>query len=297
MRPILDLAFSRNTLTITPIDYRNHLDAVLTLSYPIFWVRSSLRPSLFFFGSRYRVEQTSTGAPVEIPDFQYRNAVVPGFGGSLVFSDARKTRLGFMSEIGNDLKLQVEGRFNTAQDVLGRYLISWSHYESPGANHVIRTRARWLGTTRASDTTLTTSKVAGKDAENWFDRGTGTGLSQLSFRGYPALSASVRQAGSLGVEYHLPLIRSFRGRSTLPAFIKQTHGFVFADANFAENLLVAGQRYTSLLMPAWGLGIGTDTQLLLRAPIRFNVEFQNGTRTEALGESRVFFTLEADSLF
>jgi hypothetical protein len=111
------------------------------------------------------------------------------------------------------------------------------------------------------------------------------------------LSASVRQAGSLGVEYHLPLIRSFRGRSTLPAFIKQTHGFVFADANFAENLLVAGQRYTSLLMPAWGLGIGTDTQLLLRAPIRFNVEFQNGTRTEALGESRVFFTLEADSLF
>jgi hypothetical protein len=202
-----------------------------------------------------------------------------------------------MNEIGNDLKLQVEGRFNTPQDVLGRYLLSWNHYESPGANHVIRTRARWMGTTRASDTTLTTSKVAGKDADNWLDRGTGTGLSQLSFRGYPALSANVRNAGSLGIEYHLPLIRSFRGRSTLPAFIKQTHGFVFADANFAENLLVAGQRYTSLLMPAWGAGIGTDTQLLLRVPIRFNVEFQNGTRSEALGESRVFFTIEADSLF
>lgn len=297
MRPVIDLSFSRNTLTITPVDYRNHIDAVLTFSYPIFWVRSTLRPSLFIFGSRYRVEQTATGAMLDIPDFQYRNAIVPGFGGALVFSDARRTRLGFTSEIGNDLRLQVEGRFNTSDDMLGRYLLSWTHHESPDANHVIRTRARWMGTTRASDTGLTTSKVAGKDLDSVLDRGTGTALSQLSFRGYPALNANVRQAGSLGIEYHLPLIRSFRGRSTLPAFIKQTHGFVFADANFAENLLVAGQRYNTLILPAWGLGIGTDTQLLLRAPIRFNVEFQNGTRTEALGESRVFFTIEADSLF
>ncbi len=297
MRPVIDLSLSRNTLTITPTDYRNHLDAVLTLSYPVFWVRSTLRPSLFIFGSRYRVEDTSTGVPIDVPDFQYRNAIVPGIGGALVFSDARKTRLGFTNEIGNDLRLQIESRFNTPQDALGRYLLSWTHHESPGANHVIRTRARWMGTTRASDTALTTSKVAGKDLDSVFDRGTGTTLSQLSFRGYPALSASVRNAGSLGLEYHLPLIRSFRGKSTFPAFIKQTYGFLFADANFAENLLVSGRRYSSILMPAWGLGLGTDTQLLLRAPLRFNLEFQNGTRTEASGESRVFFTIEADSLF
>jgi Tol biopolymer transport system component len=297
MRPLIDLSVSRNTLTITPTDYRNHLDAVLTLSYPIFWVRSTLRPSLFVFGSRYRIEQTGTGTPLDVPDFQYRNPIVPGFGGALVFSDARKTRLGFTSEIGNDLRFQIESRFNTSQDLLGRYLFSWTHHESPGANHVIRTRARWMGTTRASDTALTTSKVAGKDLDSVFDRGTGTSLSQLSFRGYPALSANVRHAGSVGIEYHLPLIRSFRGPGTIPAFIKQTHGFLFADANFAEDISVSGRRYSSLLMPAWGLGIGTDTQLLLRAPIRLNVEFQNGTRTEALGESRLFFTLEADSLF
>ncbi len=297
MRPVIDLSFSRNTLTITPTDYRNHLDAVLTLSYPIFWVRSTLRPSLFFFGSRYRIEDTSTGSTIDIPDFQYRNAIVPGVGGALVFSDARKTRLGFTHEIGNELRLQVESRFNTPQDALGRYLFSWTHHESPGANHVIRTRFRWMGTTRASDTALTTSKVSGKDLDSVFDRGTGTTLAQLSFRGYPALSANVRHAGSVGLEYHLPLIRSFRGKSTLPAFIKQTHGFLFADANFAEDLSVSGRRFSSLLMPAWGMGLGTDTQLLLRAPLRFNVEFQNGTRTDALGESRVFLTIEADSLF
>jgi hypothetical protein len=296
-RPILDLTASRSTLNITPTDYRDHMNAVLTASYPLFWVRSNLRPSLYAFAARYRIERTSDGTPLDVPDFQYRNPLVPGLGASLVFSDARKTRLGFMNEIGNEVRLQLESRFNTLQDSLGRYLFSWSHFESLGSNHVIQTRTRWIGTTRSSDSALTSSKVAGKSIDSLLDRGTGTALTQLAFRGYPALGASIRQAGSLGLEYHFPLLRSFRGVGTMPAFLKQTHGFFFGDANYVEDVQIGGLRYGSLLMPAWGLGVGTDTQMLLRLPLRFNVEFQRGTRPEVLGESRVFFTIEADSLF
>jgi hypothetical protein len=92
------------------------------------------------------------------------------------------------------------------------------------------------------------------------------------------------------------LIRGFDGSGTFPAFLKQTHGFIFGDANYGESIRVGGFRYDSLLLPAYGGGLSTDTQLLLRVPVRFNLELQKGTRRDLLGETRVFFTLEADSV-
>jgi hypothetical protein len=171
--------------------------------------------------------------------------------------------------------------------------MTWSHFFGLGDNSVIQSQLRWLGATRSPQSSLSTSKLVGKDTNNLFDRGTGTSLSQLNFRGYADFSSSIRSVGAAGLDYHFPLLRSYTGLGgTLPAFLKQTHGFIFAETAFVPR------KYNpDLFLPSFGGGLSAETTLLIRAPIRFNLEFQNGTRKDYGGESSLFFSIESDSLF
>ena len=297
-RTIIDFTVDSGTSNIATDSghnqFRTSTSEVLSLSYPILWVRSSLRPSLYLFSTKDHVRRLSDGTIVPVSDFQYSNAFVPGFGTILNFSDARRTRLSFLPELGNELKLQIEDKLDTEKNTsLIKYLMTWSHFFGLGDNSVIQSQLRWLGATRSPQSSLSTSKLVGKGTNNLFDRGTGTSLSQMNFRGYADFSSSIRSVGAAGLDYHFPLLRSYTGLGgTLPAFLKQTHGFVFAETAFVPR------KYNpDLFLPSFGGGLSAETTLLIRAPIRFNLEFQNGTRKDYGGESSLFFSIESDSLF
>ncbi|NDG85173.1 MAG: hypothetical protein EBX52_09085, partial [Proteobacteria bacterium] len=298
-RPVIDLQASSVTSNIAsgPFDswfQRTHTVA-LRLSYPLLWARSALTPSLTLFNRWNRLREIDSGATVATPDYQFTNAMVPGIRAGIGFSNSRSTRLGFMPEMGDDLSLVAEDRINTAGDSISKYLASWKHYFGFGGHSVLRTKAQWFGSSRRPESTLTSTDLAGKNPENLFDRGETLSLSQTVFRGYtnyPTASLHPRSFEVGALDYHFPIGRTFSGADgTTPVFFKQLHGFVFTEALFLQNL--AGRQ---LALPSFGGGVSLDTTLLLRVPLRFNLEYQQGTRTDYGGTSILFFSIEPGSL-
>lgn len=283
--------------------YRRTHEALIGFEYPLFWVRSELRPSVWLFNRWNRVREIATGEALAVPDFQYRNASVPGFGAGATFSNARSTKLAFMPEFGGIARLEAENRFNTASiqgDSLIKYLASYEHFIGLKNHQVLKTKAQWIGSNRSADSSLTASEAAGKDSANSYDRGVGLSSfvernSDLSirFRGYSDVAFYVRNAGVAALDYHFPIRRIFDGAGdTSPFFFKQVHGFVFT-----ESAIIPKRDGGSLFLPSLGGGASVDVGAFMLLPLRVNAEFQQGLRTDLGGSSLLFVSLEMGSLF
>ncbi len=298
-RPKIDLsAWSETTNIATDFfgqRYRRNHEVALTLSYPLFWVRSSLVPSLTAYQRWSKVRKLSNGEAVDVPDFQFSNPSVPGVRGAIRFSNARRTPLGFMPEMGEEISLIGDNRFNPGRYSIAKYLASWKHYFDLGNHFVLRSKTQWFGTSRIPESGLTATDLVGKDVENPYDRGESVTLSQTVFRGYTDYPSSVllpRQFGIAALDFHFPLIREFSGLGgTRPVFWKQIHGFVFSEA-----LGLQGIGGTSVVLPSFGAGLSLDTEVLYWLPLRFNLEFQQGTRRDFGGTSVLFFSIEPGAL-
>jgi Tol biopolymer transport system component len=298
-RPVIDLSMSSMTTNIgsdlAGSLYRRTHEVSVRFSYPLFWARSTLTPSVAVFNRWNRVRELGTDATVSVPDFQFTNAFVPGFGAGLRFTNARSTRLGFMPEMGEDVSLVGENRFNPGNDSIAKYLASWKHYFGFGEHSVLRSKTQWFGTTRSPETPLTSTDLAGKNPNDSTDRGETLSLSQTTFRGYsdfPTSDLHPRQFGIGALDFHFPISKSFSGLDgTKPVFWSQIHGFVFSEALYLRSL-----RGTDVVLPSFGGGFSLDTTLLLRVPMRFNVEFQHGTRKDFGGASIFFLSVEPGAL-
>ena len=299
-RPVIDFTAVSSTGNIAsgPAGnwYQRSHAVAMRLSYPLLWARSSLTPSLTLFNRWNRLREIDTGGTVPVPDYQFTNAVVPGIRIGAAFSNARGTRLGFMPEMGHEVSLLAENRINTAGPSISKYLASWKHYLGLGGHSVLRTKAQWFGSSRSPESSLTSTDLAGKNPDDLSDRGESLSLSQTVFRGYtnyPTAGLRPRSFEIGALDFHFPLAKAFSGPDgTAPLFWKQLHGFVFTEGLFLQSL---GGR--QLLLPSFGGGVSLDTTLLLRVPIRFNAEYQQGTRNDYGGASIFFFSIEPGSLF
>jgi Tol biopolymer transport system component len=293
-RPELDWSLSSSTTDIAAdlnhSQYRTKTSFVTAATYPFIQVRSSIRPSVYLFAKSNKIHNLADGRLVSSDDFQYQNAWVPGFGAKFRFQDNLKSRLAITSETGNVFTFGFEDRLNTAdpERSLIRYIATWNHYFGLGNNQVIESRIRWLGANRSSDTVL-----AGKNTNDLFDRGTGADIGTLNIRGYSNLSAGIRNAGAASLDWHFPIARPYSGLGgTEPAFLKQIHGFLFAECAAALRKV-----NPAVFFPAFGAGATAETTLLIRLPVKFNLEYQKGTNTEYGGDSILFFSVTSDALF
>jgi len=294
-RPVFDF-FLDSSSTVYDITgsardfYKRSTRAEIAFSYPLFWARSRLTPSFSLLNSWNRIYDVATGDAVVRNDFQYSNPYVPGFAGALRFSNARKTRLGFMPELGHDVYARARNVFNIGNYSLLNYQLGWNHYIGLGGHFVLRSKAQWLGSSRSVDRTL----LVEKQGNNVFDRGEELTFSRIAFRGYTNsdLIPLDRNAGVAALDFHFPLLRNFFGLSdTSPVFFKQSHGFVFA-----ESVLFPQSSGETRILPSLGAGLSFDTQLLLQLPIRFNIEYQQGLRREFGGSSLLFLSIQAADL-
>jgi hypothetical protein len=308
-RPAVSLSLQSVTNNIaTDVDgllYRRTHEALLRFEYPLFWVRSQLRPSIWLFNRWNRVRELATGEAVAVPDFQYRNAFVPGFGAGATFSNARRTKLAFMPEFGGVARLEAENRYNTrgagdaTSGVFGesliKYLASYEHFIGLRNHHVLKTKTQWIGSNRSADySPYTTSEAGGKISDDSWDRG--EGLSSFAsrnssltvkFRGYSDRAFGVRNAGVAALDYHFPIRRLFQGASdTAPVFFRQVHGFVFT-----ESAIIPKRSGGSLFLPSIGGGAGIDVGALMLVPLRVSLEYQQGLRKDLGGTSLLFVSL------
>ncbi len=299
-RPVIDLEVASMTSNIAsgPSEnwYQRTHSVALRFTYPLFWARSSLTPFFAILNRWNRLHALDSGTGIPVDDFQFANPMTPGIRLGAGFSNARSTRLGFMPEMGHEVSLLAENRINTAGPSIAKYLASWKHYFGLGGHSVLRTKAQWFGSSRSPESSLTSTDLAGKNPEDPSDRGESLSFSQTVFRGYtnyPTASLRPRSFEIGALDFHFPLARTFSGLDgTTPVFWKQLHGFVFTEALFLQGL-----RGRQLVLPSFGGGLSLDTTLLLRVPIRFNVEYQQGTRTDFGGTSILFFSIEPGSLF
>lgn len=308
-RPAVSLSLQSVTNNIATdrdaLLYRRTHEALLRFEYPLFWVRSQLRPSVWLFNRWNRVREIATGDAVDAPDFQYRNASVPGFGAGATFSNARSTKLAFMPEFGGVARLEAENRYNTrgsaggssgsSNESLIKYLASYEHFIGLKNHHVLKTKTQWIGSNRSADySPYTTSEAGGKNSSDAWDRG--EGLSSFAsrnssltvkFRGYSDQAFYVRNAGVAALDYHFPIRRLFQGASdTAPLFFKQVHGFVFT-----ESTIIPKRSGGSLFLPSIGGGAGVDVGAFMVLPLRVNLEFQQGLRKDLGGTSLLFLSL------
>jgi hypothetical protein len=94
------------------------------------------------------------------------------------------------------------------------------------------------------------------------------------------------------LDYNFPIFVPFTGYNTLPFFLRQVHGFVFA-----ESAYIPSSSYPNLFLPSFGGGLRADTQFLIQLPIQVSVEVQNGTNKTFGGDTLVFLSLSSASLF
>jgi hypothetical protein len=296
-RPVITLAASTVTTDIaTDINhsqYRNSSQVVMNLSFPIRYTYSALTPSLYGFVNWYRVYDLNSKAQLPGDDFEYSKPLVPGLGASLKFSDAQTTKLGYMSESGNDFTIAAEDRINTNEYSLIKYLARYSHYFDLGEHHVLVPSGRFLGSTYPVGYN-SYARAQGPDTTDIYDRGTGVHLDKIELRGYdyyPYLPTRKTIVGSL--DYHFPLLKVFRGMGhTAPFFLNQFHGFIYG-----ETAYIPSSRVKNLFLPSFGGGISADTQLFIRIPLTINLEVQNGTRKDYGGDTLFFVSFQGGSLF
>ncbi len=294
-RPIINLFASSETFDIGTDffhdQYRTSKEAGVSLSYPIIWTHSSLTPSLTGFTSWNRVYDLNTRAPIATNDFVYSNPSVPAIVAALVFTDAQSTKLGFMPQTGNTIRLSAEDQINTIDKYSNLiYLAGYQHYFDLGNTSVLTPQLKWLESTHP--TQFSYARVQGKQTYDIADDGQYFDLSRLGIRGYSDVILAKKAAGVASLDYHFPINRSFFGFGTLPAFINQLHGFVFGELTYLPSISIA-----PVTLPAFGGGLFLDTTLLIRVPVRFTLQYQDGLNKDYGGDSLVFFGMQFGSLF
>ncbi len=296
-RPVIDLQVNTFTTDIaTDINhsmYRKSSEVALALSYPIRWTFSSLKPRIYGFTSWNKIYDLNTGARIQTSDFEYSKPMVPGIGASISFSDAETTKLGFMPEYGNDITLAAEDRINTGRFSVLKYLGSVKHYFKVGSHSVLQPTAKFLGSTHTTGIDRSFARLEGRNSSDIYDRGTNTGLNQLGLRGYTDGTFFSKQAAIGSLDFHFPLKTIFSALAgTAPLAFKQMHGFIFG-----ESAYIPSSRLRNFFLPSFGGGISLDTILFVRAPVKFNLEAQSGTRKDYGGDTSLFVSIESGSLF
>ncbi|MBS1959026.1 MAG: PD40 domain-containing protein [Bdellovibrionales bacterium] len=298
-RPVINLSGSSSTADIASDPagsfYKRSNEASIEFSFPVRWTFSSLTPSLYVGANWNSIRDLATGDRVGSPEPDYNRSRVPFFGLGVSFQSLEQSRLGFMPERGEQFSIATEGRKYDEDYGLWKYLATYTQYIPVGDHSVLKPRIRWIGSSRtalgAGDRFV--SLADGRDSSNPFDRGTQTTIGKLGIRGYVTDNAfSARNVGIASLEYHFPFWSIFRGPGTLPAFIEQAHGFVFADGNYIQRV-AGGERF----LPSVGGGVSLDSRFFGYVPVKFNVEYQNGLKKGEFGDDSIFFSIESNGLF
>lgn len=297
-RPLITLSATSDTLDYGLIGsdrtYLRSTEARISFSYPIQGTFDRLIPTLYLgreWNGEYSVDSDQR---LESEDLDFNRPQITTLGAQLTYRDIEQSRFGFMPERGRELTFGAENRIYDSELNQWKALAAYRHFYSIGDHSVLSPRVRWLGSSRTmSGVDRFYALGRGKRSSDISDRGTGTSLTALGMRGY-LLDRQFRNRwiGVASVDAFFALAQIFRGMGTLPFFLEQSHVFVFADGAYLNNVF-RGEQW----LPSFGGGLSLDSLVLLRLPIRFNVEYQQGTRTDLGGEQNIFVSLQSDGVF
>ena len=297
-RPKITLSANTQTSNIgTDVDhsyFQRNEEVALQFQYPIYWTFSQLQTNLYTVLDWNQYETLNGHQRLNSSDYEYQDKPIPAVGLSLQYSNLLGSKLAFSPEEGFTLGLTQEVKFKSTDQSIYKYLASLSTYHRLGGEHsILKPSLRWLGSTLPiSGNDNSYSILQGRSSNSITDRGGKVSLGGIGLRGYSNISYLTRSTGILGLDYRFPLNQIYTGFGTLPLFFKQLYGFAFTDTAF-----IPSSRYGNLFLPSYGFGLSLDTTLLIRVPLTFSVEIQNGTNKKYGADESIFFSIQSPGVF
>jgi len=109
---------------------------------------------------------------------------------------------------------------------------------------------------------------------------------QFYLRGYPNTALSTTRAATGSLDLRFPLSQIFRGWGTNPLFFDQLSMNVFGETTYLPRA-----RTELNWLPAAGAGLRLSTEVLLRLPLTFGVDYHRGFNEDARGKGEFFFSI------
>lgn len=254
------------------LSYKKSFEAGLKVSYRIPFTWSALTPSLAFRWER-DIQTIQSGSSVSIS----RSAYVPTIDTGLSYSDRFTTKLGITHEKGR--LASIASRIyllDNGRRVLKLLAQDKEHFQL--MDHVVL-EPSFTGSYVSHQASYLSSNVVMDGSYSVFEKGTEQSLKELSFRGYPLTLIYARAGAVVAADLKFPILRIFRGWGTNPAFLTNLYGFTFGEATFFQF-----NQGTSSILPSVGGGLRLATQLFLRIPIEFSLEYHKGLKEEYGGK-------------
>ncbi|MGK5082450.1 hypothetical protein WDW37_04015 [Bdellovibrionota bacterium FG-1] len=273
--------FETNDSEITQYTRRDSASAAL--SFPFRWTYSSLTPVFGLSAERsYDFLSPETTTP-DVLVSQSRYVPIADF--SLFYSAAEFSRLAISPEHGRNSAAGIRLYEDSGRAIWKGSLKDEEYFEIlPHTVLIPSAKALW---TSSFDSNYgpANSVVQGRTAglSSVFPNST---FDEIGLRGYP-FQIFYSQAVAVGsLDLRFPLSWIYRGWSTHPFFAKNLYGFTFAEAAYFPT-----SRLDIPVLPSAGVGIRLNTEVLLRVPLIFSLEYHQGFRTSLGGKSDFFATV------
>ncbi len=257
----------------------------ISLSYPFLKTYSHLTPSIAYnfirFEKYQKINQTSSTFVSKTPFAQAADLL-------WTYSNLETSPLGITYEAGHKVQLATRNLMLPGQMSWKNFFLGDSYFRLT-PHTILNPQIKGLWATQINPHfPQSGSYLQGRVLKTLFNALPSDNFNQLSIRGYPnLLSNPAFFAGSGSIDLSFPLVRIFQGWGTMPVFLKNLYGWVFAEANYVQSIPVA--------LPSAGLGLRLTTEVFY-LPLTLSTEYHRGFQEIWGGKNDLFFQILASNL-
>jgi len=250
------------------LSFERKIDFSASISYPFRGTYSAITPALSL-----NAERTFYFEPARGLAALAQTSYVPSVDFTLNYSNAQSSRLAISTERGRFLKTGVRTYIDSGSQY-HKGIASWTEHLPLGGHAVLVPQVKGAAISRRNRANIAENVVLRGKTYRLVDTLDGDDFDDLGIRGYGGRNFLARSAVVPSLDFRFPIARLFRGAGTLPAFGRDLHGFVFAEAAWLPGAVIVHT------LPSAGGGLIFDTELFLRLPLEFAVEYHHSFRKQ-----------------
>ncbi len=271
-----------NTAGVETVDYTRKSSHEVSLSFPFRWTIATLEPRIAAGIEREEYERfLETGTTL----YRGKSTLVPTQEATLSFSNARSSRWAVAPERGRRITLGAK-RYDDHQIETYKGIFKATEYFELGGHWVLSPSIKGVTVSKRNNRFGDANAILEGRKTSVFNPIGADDFDQFYIRGYPITALSTTRAATGSMDLRFPLSQIFRGLGTNPLFFDQLSMNVFGETTFLPRA-----RSELNWLPAAGAGLRLSTEVLLRLPLTFGVDYHRGFNEDALGKGEFFFSI------
>lgn len=261
-----------------------------SVEFPIQWTYSALYPFIdinFQRTSDFQFTKNPSGTREDAPNnfIISEDPYLPNIDAGFIFNNSRSSRLGTIWEEGRQLFAATRMYVDQDRQIWKAVLTDQEFYHL-GNHFVLSPTLKASYSNRIGTQPRVSDVIVQGRSSSIFGAFPQDNLDQIAIRGYPLYAYHTQAATQASADFTLPLLNIYRGAGLLPAFLRSLTAFCFAESTWFPN-----KDYPISLLPSVGGGIRLNTQLFIRVPLSFSIEYQYGFAKTMGGRSDFFLQM------